>query len=161
MLESVIIVVAIALDQLTKWWSLNWLSKLPSGQITLLPGILELRYVENRGAAFSMFWGKTGLFIVISAVIIALLAYFLLRYRATESIWTRIAIASVIGGASGNLIDRIFRGSVVDMFNPLFVNFAVFNVADIFITCGTILLVFLLVFVPLFKRKKGHGEGTL
>lgn len=156
--EIIIILSAIIMDQLTKWWAATSLSALPAGRIALIPGIVELRYVENRGAAFSILWGKTSFFIVISIIVIALLGYFLIRYRAGETLLMRLAIASIIGGALGNLIDRIFRGYVVDMINPLFVRFAVFNVADIFVTCGTILLVFLLVFLPLLRRGKKH-EG--
>ncbi len=157
MLESVIIVVAVALDQLSKWWAKSSLAFMPQGHLNLLPGILELRYVENRGAAFSILWGRNGFFIAVSSVIIVLLLLYLIRYRYTESMLSRIAIASILGGALGNLIDRIFRGYVVDMINPLFVRFAVFNIADIFVTCGTILLVFALVFVPLLRRKKRDG----
>ena len=150
MLEFIIIVSTVILDQLTKWWASASLATIPTGSLTLLPGILELRYVENRGAAFSMMWGKTSFFITVSAIVVTLLTFYLIRYRASENLITRIAIASVIGGALGNMIDRIFHGYVVDMINPLFVRFAVFNVADIFVTCGTILLVFLLAFVPFF-----------
>lgn len=160
MLESVIVVFAVALDQLSKWWARAALNAIPQGNVVLLPGILELRYVENRGAAFSLLWGKNGFLIAVSAIIVLLLIFYLIRYRASEGIWSRIAIASILGGALGNLIDRIFRGYVVDMINPLFVKFAVFNVADIFVTCGTILLVFVLVFVPLLKRKK-HDDATV
>lgn len=153
MIETIIIAGAIVLDQLTKWWARTTL-KFAAGSIPLIPGIVELRYVENRGAAFSIFWGKTGFFIVIGVVVVSLLGFYLIRYRAQESLWTRIAIASVIGGAVGNLLDRIFFGYVVDMFNPVFIRFAVFNVADIFLTCGAILLIFLLAIWPMLRKKK-------
>lgn len=115
--------------------------------------------MENKGAAFSLFWGKTWFFILVSVVVIALLTFYLIRYRSQESIWLRIAIASILGGAIGNLIDRILYGYVVDMINPLFVRFAVFNVADIFVTCGTILFVFLLIFWPMIKKRKEKKQA--
>jgi signal peptidase II len=157
MLESAIVAFAVLLDQLSKWWAQTSLSA--QSHITLVPGILELRYVENRGAAFSILWGKIGFLIALSAIVIMLLLFYLIRYRQQETVLSRIAIASILGGALSNLIDRIFRGAVIDMFNPLFVQFAVFNVADIFVTCGTILLVFTLVFLPLFKRKKRNDAA--
>jgi signal peptidase II len=154
MLESIIVFAAVALDQLVKWWAKTTLRFLPAGHITLIPGVLEMRYVENRGGAFSLLWGKVGFLIAVSAIVIVVLTVYLIKYRGTESLLTRIAIAGVIGGAVGNLIDRVLFGYVVDMFNPVFVNFAIFNVADAFVTCGTILLVFVLLIFPMFRRKK-------
>ena len=154
MLELLIIVASIVSDRITKIWASQTLRYLPGGRADLIPGIVEFRYVENRGAAFSMLSGQRWLFIVISLAVIAGLTYYLTKYRAEESIWTRIAIACIIGGAIGNLIDRFLHGYVVDMFNPTFIQFAVFNVADIFITCGTILFVFALIIFPWFKNRK-------
>ena len=154
MLESIIVGVAVLLDRLSKLWAIHSLQGMSGGRMNVLPGILEFHYVENRGAAFSLFWGKTWFFILVSVVVIALLTGYLIKYRSQESIWLRIAIASILGGAIGNLIDRIFYGYVVDMINPLFVKFAVFNVADIFVTCGTILFVFMLIFWPMIKNRR-------
>ena len=102
-----------------------------------------------------MFWGKTWLFILLTVLIVAFLIGYLIKYRATEGLWARIAIASIIGGAIGNLIDRILYGYVIDFLRPTFIRFAVFNVADIFVTCGAILFIFILLVFP--KEKKTDG----
>lgn len=159
MLESIIVGVAVLLDRLSKLWAIHSLQWMPGGRMDIIPRFLEFHYVENKGAAFSLFWGKTWFFILVSIVVIALLTFYLIRYRSQESIWLRIAIASILGGAIGNLIDRILYGYVVDMINPLFVQFAVFNVADIFVTCGTILFVFLLIFWPMIKNRKEKRQA--
>ena len=70
-----------------------------------IPGIMEFHYVENRGAAFSMLWGKTWIFIILTLLIVAFLIGYLLKYRNTDGIWMRIAVSSIIAGAIGNLID--------------------------------------------------------
>lgn len=157
MLEAVIIIASVLIDRFTKIWAVNTLQNLPNMHTTLIPGVLDLRYVENTGAAFSMMRGMRWLFIPITMVIIAVLAFYLLRNRKQEKIYTRVALACVIGGALGNLIDRILYGYVVDMFEPTFMNFAVFNVADIFVTCGTAALVIIILFLSRDKIKTGDG----
>ena len=123
-------------------------------QMDVIPGIVDFRYVENRGAAFSMLSGKVWLLTVVTALIIIGLIFYLVKFGSGELLITRICMAAIIGGALGNLYDRIMYGFVVDFINPTFMKFAVFNVADIFVTCGTILLVFAMLF---FKPKKNNG----
>lgn len=156
MLETVIIAVAVLMDRLSKLWAMNSLVNMPNMQMTLIPGVLDLRYVENTGAAFSMMRGMMWLFIPVTIVIITALSIYLVKNRKREKIYTRIALACVIGGAIGNLIDRILYGYVVDMFEPSFMNFAVFNVADIFVTCGTAALVIIILF---FSRDVKSGNS--
>lgn len=146
MLETIIVVVAVLADRLSKIWAINTLQYMPNAQTTLIPGVMNLHYVENTGAAFSMMEGMRWLFIPITIAIVAVLCVYLLKNRKNESVFTRVALACVIGGAIGNLIDRILYGFVVDMLEPTFINFAVFNVADIFVTCGTIALVIIILF---------------
>ena len=152
MLETVIVAVAVLLDRLSKIWAMHSLTGLPNMQTTLIPGVLDLHYVQNTGAAFSMMQGMRWLFIPITLIIVGVLTFYLVKQRKTESIYTRIALASVIGGALGNLVDRIIYGYVVDMLEPSIIAFAVFNVADVFVTCGTIALVELILF--------SSSEGT-
>ena len=153
MLEAIIVFAAVLLDRLTKLWAAGPLKV--AGRLDFIPGVMEFNYVENKGAAFSMFWGKTWLFILLTVLIVAFLIGYLIKYRATEGLWARIAIASIIGGAIGNLIDRILYGYVIDFLRPTFIRFAVFNVADIFVTCGAILFIFILLIFP--KEKKTDG----
>lgn len=158
MLEAIIAIVAIVLDRLSKMWAVGSLSHMPGQHMDVLPGVFEFRYVQNEGMAFSLLEGKTWLFIVVTILIIACLLGYLIKYRAAESIWTRIAIASIIGGAIGNLIDRLLYGYVIDFINPTFIRFAVFNIADIFVTCGAILFVFSLLILPRFSHKKEQSH---
>jgi signal peptidase II len=127
----------VALDQWVKWWVRWW----PSGYLhdrSLLPGI-RLTYTENTGAAFSMLDGGAARWFLVAvsslAVIFIILA---VCKRWIPGLFGIISISCVLGGAAGNLIDRASRGYVVDMFEFTFVNFAIFNVADVFITVGGI-----------------------
>ena len=152
MLETIIVLAAVALDRVTKLWASHTLTAMPFQRMTVIPGFVEFAYVENTGAAFSILEGKTWFFILVSTAVIGFLGYYLIRYRAEESLLVRITVACIIGGAIGNLFDRILHGYVVDFINPLFVRFAVFNVADIFVTCGTILFITLLLFFTPARR---------
>jgi len=125
-----IAVLTVAADQLVKWLSIAVMAEVP-----LIPGVLRFTYAENTGMAFSMFSGHSwGLGIVSAGAI--LLGWRVLR-RFRLGTLSRIAAMLMLGGAVGNMIDRFLRGYVVDMFEVLFVRFAVFNVADAALTVGT------------------------
>ena len=143
--------ILVVVDQLIKHWATVVLQ--PLGAITVLPGILELRYYLNDGMAFSMLAGKQMLLIgVTSVMLICVLLLLLLRKRG---MWERISWTLILGGGIGNLIDRFLNGVVVDYINVLFVNFAVFNFADICITTGVILLM-LWIFYDSFQKDKAE-----
>ena len=131
----------VIVDQLIKWACTRL-----TGSVTLIPGVLALTYAENTGMAFSMLSGHSWLLGVVSALCI-LLGWRVLRRCRLGKI-SRIAAMLMLGGAVGNMIDRFLRGYVVDMFEALFVDFAIFNVADAALTVGTILLAFTLIFRP-------------
>ena len=120
--------------------------------VQAIPGVFHLTYVQNTGAAFSsmegMRWGFVAVFVVLTGLL--LLEYFKkpMPFRPFE----RWCIAAIYGGGLGNVIDRVFLGYVVDMIEVEFVRFAVFNVADIFITCGCIALIVSLLFNKEFWR---------
>ena len=102
-----------------------------------LPPLLQLTRVHNYGAAWSSFSGARWLLIFLTAAGMGVLVWLLVRVvRHPLGQW---ALACVIGGGSGNLIDRVRLGYVVDMLNTMFMDFPVFNVADIFVVCGTVL----------------------
>ena len=103
----------------------------------VLPHLLELTYVQNTGAAFSILEAHTWLLALVSLVMSALLAWALFKPLFRHPLG-RFFLALVLAGAVGNLIDRALRGFVVDMFNVLFMSFAVFNVADICVVVGGI-----------------------
>ena len=159
MIVSFLSVVGAALlvvaDQLIKQWAGAVLQ--PVGAITLLPGIVELRYYLNDGMAFSMLAGKQTLLIVMTSImLVCVLALLLLRKMNP---WERVSWMLILGGGVGNLIDRVLNGEVVDYINVLFVNFAVFNFADICITTGVIMLM-LWVLYDSFKKDKEEKAST-
>lgn len=138
MISIIIIGLLVALDQVVKLLSVKFLST----PITVIPHIIELRYLENRGAAFGIMQNnKIFLVIIPIVIVIGLIIFYNKLGNSKYEKLNKIALVLIIAGAIGNLIDRIIRGYVVDMFNFLFMNFAIFNVADILVVVGTILLI--------------------
>ena len=134
----------LAADQLTKWWAAESLRESP---ITVIDGFLDLRYVENTGASFSMLQGAGSL---IAVVVIAVIVFIVMLVRHIGNKPEAISLGLVLGGAVGNLADRIFRGPglfdgpVVDFIDFSF--FPAFNIADSAITVGAVLLLGLSLF---------------
>ena len=114
------------------------------GSLDLIPGILRITYHTNSGGAFSMLDNYTLILTIVSAVVAV--AIIVLLIASKWSGFGKLSLAFILGGAIGNLIDRVVLKYVVDMFYPLFVNFAIFNVADIFITIGAILFILFILF---------------
>ena len=132
--------VVIAADRITK----ELAPGIPEGGVTLIPGVLGLRYAENRGIAFSLLSGAPRLLGVLSLILIA--AGFLWLRKKELKPFPLFALALMAGGAAGNMIDRLFRGYVPDMIEALFVNFPVFNIADACLTVGCVLVIVSLLF---------------
>ena len=159
MLLSVLIIAGIIVsDRLVKYWAMTVLA--PAVELEGIRGVFHFYYVENTGAAFSILREHTWILIVITAFVVAAGIYVLFFKKL--NLPYQICIASIVGGGLGNLIDRIFYGYVVDMFMFDFVEFAIFNVADIFITLGGIAIIVVLLFfdnkTPLLKRKNNSAE---
>ncbi len=131
-------------DQLTKYFTVRDIALFQD--VSFLPGVLNLTYVKNTGAAFSMLEGARWLFIVIFVLLTAALIYEYFFKSLPFTKLERWCIAAIYGGGLGNMIDRVWRGYVVDMLEIQFIRFPVFNVADCFITCGCILLMVHLIF---------------
>lgn len=129
---------AVAADQLSKLWILNNIALYD--HIPAIPGLFRLTYVQNTGAAFSMFEGKQTMFLVIFAAFTFLVVWDLWKKKMPFTVFERWCVAAIYAGGVGNLIDRLRFGYVVDMIETEFIRFPVFNVADSFITCGCILL---------------------
>ena len=127
----------VAADQGIKAWATAQL--MPVGVMAVLPGIVELRYILNDGMAFSMLAGKQGILIGVTSLMLIGVLVWLLRGQMPPL--ERVAWTLVLGGGIGNLIDRVMNGVVVDYINVLFMNFAVFNFADICVCCGVGLLI--------------------
>lgn len=133
MVYAIIAAALVALDQLVKYLVMT---RIPFGDhVPFIPYILELTYVKNTGAAFSIFSEHTWVLALVSLVMSAALALALWKNFFRHP-FGKLAITLLLAGAVGNLIDRAFRGFVVDMFNVLFMRFAVFNVADICVVVG-------------------------
>lgn len=140
----ILAVLVIGLDQLTKWMVITHISA--NETITVFPGLFDFVNVQNTGAAFSILSGNTLILSVISVVFcVAVIVYMAKKKPKNKLLLT--ALGLVFGGAVGNVIDRIFRGYVVDFIETVFIEFPVFNVADIAITCGAVLLVIYLIFL--------------
>ncbi|HEY8552434.1 MAG TPA: signal peptidase II [Thermaerobacter sp.] len=131
----------LAADQATKAWALAHVA--PHGSVPAVPGLVRWTYVQNRGAAFGLFQNQTTFFVVVAAIVIAVILYWLPRLPGRAGM-IRLALGLQLGGAVGNLIDRLRWGYVVDFvdldFWPLH-RWPVFNVADAAIVTGTALLV--------------------
>lgn len=144
-------VALVALDQLVKYLVLTYIPLY--GSVPFLPYILELTYVQNTGAAFSIFSKHTWLLAVCSAVMSVVLALAVWKKFFAHP-FGRTALTLILAGAIGNLIDRALRGYVVDMFHTLFMEFAVFNVADICVVVGGIAAGIYYVFF--YEKLEGH-----
>ncbi|KRL83902.1 signal peptidase II [Ligilactobacillus apodemi] len=104
----------------------------------VLPGILSVGHVRNYGAAWSMFLGQRWILIIISIIALVIFGYY---FKKLYHNWGYgLGFSLVIGGTLGNLIDRLFSGYVVDMFELNFINFPVFNIADCALTIGVIII---------------------
>lgn len=151
----IIIAGLVAIDQIIKLLVLEHLK--PIGSLTLIDGFIQLNYAENTGAAFGSFSGKTTFLSVFTLVIIIFgLVYLLVKKRKVDVEY--VCISLIISGGLGNLIDRVFRGFVVDYIEPLFVDFAIFNFADILVTCSCIVLVIWLIYEIYRDNKNGERE---
>ncbi len=139
-----IIIVTLVLDQLVKWLVRSQM--ILGESIPLLQNVFHLTYIENPGAAFGLFKDKTIFFVIFTLVIIGVMVYLYLHQTNRKTLFA-YSLALVIGGAAGNLIDRMAKGTVTDMFD--FRIWPVFNIADMAVVVGLIYLAYCLIF---------HGE---
>ncbi|WP_333785557.1 signal peptidase II [Parolsenella catena] len=131
---------AFVLDQVSKAWARTALA---GGPAPLVPGVLDLSLVMNTGAAFSIGSGSTWVFVILALVICAGAAVWVIRERQMPTS-VAAALGAVAGGGVGNLIDRVVARQVTDFLATTFIDFPVFNVADIFVTCGVVIALVLL-----------------
>lgn len=136
---AIVAILILIADQGLKYWVTVNIA-LDTGHVTLIPGVLELTNIHNNGAAFSMLEHAPHWIFILFTLVFAAIAVFCLRRNVVHGKVGRWSVVLVLAGAVGNCIDRILSGYVVDMFNFLFVRFAVFNLADIFIVVAGITL---------------------
>lgn len=148
----------IVFDQWTKALAVsNLMNQEP---FVLIDGVFQLHYLENRGAAFGMMQGKQSFFILMSLVACLIIGwlYFKLPWKKRFHP-LRGSLLFIAAGAVGNLIDRILLGYVVDFFYFELIDFPIFNVADIYVTCATVLLAVLILFVYKEEELEGLFSG--
>ncbi len=137
--------VLVMADQYTKALAVSHLKNKPSH--ILIDGVFELLYSENRGAAFGMMQGQQGFFLIIAAVVLSAAIYMMWRMPSWQNRryhWLKVCIIMITAGAIGNMIDRVSLGYVVDFLYFSLIDFPIFNVADIYVTCATAVLIFLM-----------------
>ena len=132
-----VIALLIVLDQLVKSYVVQ---NIALGEIkSWIPNLVSLTYLQNRGAAFSMLQDQQWFFAVITLVVMAGAIWYLHKHME-DSFWMVLGLTLIIAGGLGNFIDRVSQGFVVDMFHLDFINFAIFNVADSYLTVGVLVL---------------------
>lgn len=148
MLYLLVIIGGLVLDQLVKWLVA---ASLPlDGGFVLIPGLLQIHYVRNTGAAWSMFSNSTLVLAVFSLFMAALLGVWFWKTPAAQ-VGQRLALAMMLAGAFGNMLDRFRLGYVVDFIQ--LPHWPVFNIADMLLSAGVALLAFLLIRQELGSRK--------
>lgn len=140
-MNFLVVIILVAIDQLTKYLAYTRLSKL--GSIPIIEDIFHLTYVENRGAAFGMLQNKKWFFVVITIAVVAFIIKFISDNKQLDKPVV-FALDLIIAGAIGNLIDRVRLSFVVDFFD--FIIWPVFNVADICVVVGGVLLSYYILF---------------
>jgi len=145
---SLFIAGIVAADQFTKYLTVANIALYED--VPFIPGLLQLTYVQNTGAAFSSFEGQQWLFALIFVIFTGLILWEYRKQSMRFTTFERWCIAAIYGGGLGNMIDRVRLSYVVDMIETTFMEFPVFNVADCFITCGCILM---MVHLILFNKE--------
>lgn len=136
---SAMFILLLFLDRVTKNWAARTLMK---GDLKLIPDILSLHYLENRGAAWGIFQNAFWLFFIITILVVGVMVFFYARVPFTRRYWyIRFTIIFLSAGAIGNFIDRAFWHYVVDFIYVEAINFPVFNVADCYVCISAVLLI--------------------
>lgn len=139
MLYFLISTFIIIIDQFSKYLAITQLK--PMGTYPLIDGVFHLTFAKNTGAAFSIFSNQQLFLITITSIVTLLIAFYLYKsVKEKNDLVFKLSLSFILGGAIGNLIDRIRFNYVVDFFDFRLINFAIFNIADSFIVVGTILL---------------------
>lgn len=156
---ALLLAACIAGDQLLKYWVVRHLEIGQSA--AFLPGLVRLTRLHNTGAAWGSFSGSTALLTAVTAVLLVAVAWLVLKKVIRHPLGLCAAML-VLGGGIGNMIDRICRGYVVDMFDLEFMSYPIFNLADCFVVVGVILgAAYYLWFYDKYDgRKAKHDDGA-
>lgn len=148
------IAVLVSLDQIIKLLVIKYLE--PIGSLPLIDGFIQLNYAENTGAAFGSFSGYTWILSIFTLMVIVAGLVYILKGKVKFGV-EYVCITLILAGGLGNLIDRISRGFVVDYIEPLFIDFAIFNFADILVTCSAVVLIIWMLY-GIYKDIKKEKE---
>ena len=150
---------SVILDQLTKAIVVSQMALYE--EAPFLPGLIRFYHTRNTGAAFSMFSDNRWVFMVFSVIAMIIMTYLLVKFHGRHWLLS-VSLAAVLGGGIGNMIDRVLSGYVVDFLDFQFMKFAVFNVADIFVTCGSVALAVYILFIEpkVEKRLQEQKEAA-
>lgn len=162
MLQIIIIVLALAADQLSKFLLVPILDSLPGKTLPVIEGVFHLTYVQNKGASFGILQGQQLFFIIVTVIVLIVATIYMMRGKKTHPRILKIALALLWAGAFGNLIDRVFFVYVRDFFDFRIINFWVFNVADSCLVIGAILLSVYFLFIhkePCADKTDEHAQG--
>lgn len=141
-------IILVIIDQVTKYLTVQ---NIELGQvIEFIPNIVSLTYIRNTGAAFSILEGQMWFFYIVTIIVIGVLIYYMYT-EAKKDRMLGVLLSFILAGAIGNFIDRLMLQYVVDMIKLEFIDFAIFNVADSYLTVGVILL-FIYTF---YQERKG------
>ena len=154
-LYTLIIIVGIVLDQLTKFLTVTLLELYET--FPIIEGVIHFTRVHNTGAAFGSMKDARWIFMIVSAVAITTMLAYLYFGHATSRLY-EISLAMVISGGIGNMIDRVALGYVIDFIDFRLINFAVFNGADSFVCVGAGLLILALILEILEENKSKSGD---
>ncbi len=149
-----VIAMLVIIDQLFKIWAYNVTAM---GDFTLIPGVFKISYVENTGAAFNLFAGSRWPLVIVTAALLAAIAYLIFSQKITEDTVVS-GLCLILSGGFSNMFDRLIKGYVVDCldFTPL-INFPVFNFADICVVMGAAMLIY---YVAIEEPRKKAAEKT-
>lgn len=144
--DLIVALVLLAGDQFTKYLAIVHLKNRPA--VILIDGVLELRYLENRGSAFGILQNQKIFLLSVGFVFVAVILFFLFKMPDDKKFRiTHIALSAIIAGGIGNMVDRFRFDYVVDFIYFSLIDFPIFNVADCYIVVFSILLFFLFMFV--------------
>ena len=153
MIYIVLILILVGADQLSKYLIDSYM--LEGETLPIINDFFHLTYVKNRGIAFGMFQGKLDIISIATIIAIVAIAYYLYKERNKLSMIEKLGFIYILAGAIGNMIDRAFRGFVVDMVDFRGVWSYVFNLADVWINIG---VVFVLLDQLILRKKRETEE---
>ena len=152
----IIAFIIVGIDQLTKYLTVQ---NIPLHEtVEVIPSLLSFTYYQNTGAAWSILEGQMIFFYIVTLIVIAVIIYYMQSYGKQDKFFA-FSLSLILGGAIGNFIDRLFLQFVVDMIRVEFIDFPIFNVADMSLTVGVALMIIYL-FYDEWKEYRQKKVGT-